>query len=315
MEECAQIALSSCLNLMRHESLLVLCDEPCLEIGQAFFSVGSLRAKEAVMVQITPRQLSGNEPPEQVAELISRFDVTVMPTSKSLTHTRARRNASQHGCRIATLPGITAETFSRTMKTDWERLGVRTRKVASQLSHAQKIEIKTELGTDLVFNTGGRHAKADDGRLNFKGAFGNIPAGEAFLAPQEGSAEGVLVIDGSFPLAGLLSEPLICRVKKGRAAEVVGHPCHKELLKLFIKYYDLARTIAEFGVGTLDTAVVCGHVLEDEKARGTIHIAFGDNASMGGTVKAPVHLDGVVRQPSVWLDGKLWMERGEMVEG
>jgi hypothetical protein len=69
-----------------------------------------------------------------------------------------------------------------------------------------------------------------------------------------------------------------------------------------------------FAIGrTLDTARISGGLLEDEKVMGTIHVAIGDNASMGGTVKVPVHLDGVVRNPSVWLDGVAWMEDGTVL--
>jgi leucyl aminopeptidase (aminopeptidase T) len=313
LESCALAALSQCLNLGRHERLLVVCDPPCEEIGRAFFDAGRQRSREAVMVEITPRKEDGNEPPGPVGEWFGQFDVAVMPTSKSLTHTQARRTASEKGCRIATLPGITREVFLRTMQVDWNRLGVATRRVAAHLSAARTIRIETPLGTNLTFETGGRHAKADDGRLNFKGAFGNLPAGEAYLAPLEGSAEGTVVVDGSFALAGLLDDPLVLQVKEGGVTDVSGHACAKEIEQLFVKYHRDARNIAEFGVGTLDGALVSGNTLEDEKAKGTVHVALGDNASMGGTVRVPVHLDAIMRSPSVWLDDKLWMDRGELV--
>jgi leucyl aminopeptidase (aminopeptidase T) len=236
-----------------------------------------------------------------------------MPTSKSLTHTKARREASETGTRIATLPGVTAECLIRTMQTDWQRLGTYTRRVAAQLSAAGTITIKTELGTNLTFQTGGRSAQADDGRLNFRGAYGNLPAGEAFLAPLEGTAEGVLVIDGSFPLVGILEEPLFITLAQGRVVEVAGHPCAQELEELLAHYRRPGRNLAEFGVGTLESAKITGNVLEDEKVRGTVHLAIGDNASMGGKVSVPLHLDGVILAPSVWLDGALWMEKGTLI--
>jgi aminopeptidase len=99
-------------------------------------------------------------------------------------------------------------------------------------------------------------------------------------------------------------------VRDGLAQAVSGNPCSRELRKVFDRIGPDARNVAEFGVGTLDTARISGNVLEDEKALGTIHIALGNNASMGGRVTAPVHLDAVVRKPSVWLDGALWMRDG-----
>ena len=311
--ECATIALEQCLALNRSERLLVVTDPPCEVIGLAFRQAGAAMCREAVMVEISPRRQSGNEPPAPVGEWFGQFDVAVMPTSRSLSHTQARRSACEKGTRIATLPGITPEAFIRTMRTDWDRLGRLTRGVASRLSGARSIRIATDVGTDISFLTGGRRAKPDDGRINTKGAFGNLPAGEAYLAPLEGSAQGRIVFDGSFPLCGLITEPMALDVVDGRVTTVYDHVAAGPLLKLFDQYGPDGRNIAEFGVGTLDSAVLSGLVLEDEKVKGTIHIALGDNASMGGTVQVPMHLDGVMRSPTVWLDGKLFMDAGVIV--
>jgi leucyl aminopeptidase (aminopeptidase T) len=49
---------------------------------------------------------------------------------------------------------------------------------------------------------------------------------------------------------------------------------------------------------------------------GTIHIAFGDNKSMGGKVGVASHLDGLVREPSVWFDDRQIMNDGRfLIEG
>jgi leucyl aminopeptidase (aminopeptidase T) len=313
MHQCAQVALKDCLNLGRQEMLLVVCDPPCYEIGTAFWEAGSQLCREAVMVQITPRKQNGNEPPAPIAELLGTFDVIVMPTSKSLSHTQARREACEKGARIATLPGITADVFLRTMMTDWEKLGLYTRRIAGQLSSASTIRVATDAGTDVTFETGGRSAKADDGRLIFKGAFGNLPAGEAYMAPLEGTAQGDIVIDGSFGVGGLLDTPIIFKVRKGKVVDVDSVQFGADIENLFDKYGAAARNIAEFGVGTLDCARISGNTLEDEKVRGTIHFAIGDNASMGGRVKVPLHLDGIIKSPSVWLDGNEWMKKGKII--
>ena len=54
-------------------------------------------------------------------------------------------------------------------------------------------------------------------------------------------------------------------------------------------------------------------MLEDEKAIGTVHLAFGDNKSMGGSVKVASHLDGVIMNPSVYVDDELILEEGRFV--
>jgi leucyl aminopeptidase (aminopeptidase T) len=173
--------------------------------------------------------------------------------------------------------------------------------------------VTADPGTDITFETGGRIAKADDGRLIFKGAFGNLPAGEAYMAPLENTAQGVIVIDGSFGVGGLLDAPIVFKVRKGKVTEVQSTQFGAEIEDLFDKYGAAARNIAEFGVGTLDCAIISGNTLEDEKVRGTIHFAVGDNASMGGSVRVPLHLDGIIKNPSVWLDGNEWMKKGKII--
>jgi len=315
LRECAEIALGECLNLSRNEQLLILCDPPCYTIGSAFRDIGVKRCKEAVMVQISPRKEHGNEPPMPVDQWLSQFDVAVLPTSKSLTNTRARMAACRKGTRIASLPGITEEVFIRTMKTDWKRLGRYTRSIAARLSSVKKIQITSEAGTDLVFETGGRHAKADDGAITSKGASGNLPAGKACLAPLEGTAEGKIVFEGSFSLIGPLNKPFALQVKSGKICRVFEHECSNYLRRIFNKYGGDARTIAEFGIGTLDTATVSGNILEDEKAKGTAHVALGDNISIGGNVNVPIHLGGRILGPTVRLDGRVWMEKGTIIGG
>ncbi len=308
----ARTALTRCLQLKREETLLVVCDPPCFEIGNALWEIGRSMCREAVMIQMSPREQNGNEPPDEVAEMFGRFDVAVMPTSKSLTHTQARRDACSRGTRIATLPGITMDTFERTMDADWEELCRETTEIADRLTNAKKVKITTAAGTDLSFDIDGRTAKADCGMIAEPGSYGNLPAGEAFLAPMEKTAQGVLVIDGSFPIAGILDIPLRLEIEGGLVVEASGHACAAQLNEIFERYGQNARNIAEFGVGTLPTARITGNILEDEKVKGTIHIAIGDNASMGGGVRVPVHFDGIVRRPDVALDGRKWMSNGEL---
>jgi leucyl aminopeptidase (aminopeptidase T) len=303
--EYAGIALSECLNLKRQEQLLVLCDPRCYEIGRAFYEAAVSRCKEVILVMFPSRKYDGNEPPELVGNWISQFDAVVIPASTSFAHTRARKFASENGTRIISLPAITQESFLRIMKTDWRKLGVYTRKIAGKLSAARKIKVTTESGTDFSFETGEGTAIADDGRIMSKGTFGTLPAGEAYLSPLVNTAEGVLVIDGSFSMVdGVLSEPVILTVKNGRVIKAEGHSCCAELEKIFVKYTHASRTVTEFGVGTHDTAQITGKMIEDEKVRGSVHIAIGD------TSRDSIHLVGIIQKPLVWLDDKLWIDHG-----
>ncbi len=154
----------------------------------------------------------------------------------------------------------------------------------------------------------------DTGMLKEPGSFSNLPAGEVYLAPVEGTAEGVLVLNWA-PNRKLAS-PIRVKVERGRAQEVSGdEPFVAEFIGNLDRFPD-NRNVAELGIGTNDRASRPDNVLESEKILGTIHIAFGDNSSMGGTVSTPFHQDFVFFSPtltveknglvqSVILDGRL----------
>ena len=93
--------------------------------------------------------------------------------------------------------------------------------------------------------------------------------------------------------------------RSGYATKIIGGVLARKLKLQLDAVGKDARNIAEFGIGTNDSAKLSGVLLEDEKVMGTIHIALGNNISMGGSVNVPIHLDGVVKKPTVWMDGKL----------
>jgi leucyl aminopeptidase (aminopeptidase T) len=102
-------------------------------------------------------------------------------------------------------------------------------------------------------------------------------------------------------------------VKDGYATRIIGGAMAKKLNKMLDVVGKDARSIAEFGIGTNDSAKLSGILLEDEKVMGTVHIALGNNISMGGSVNVPIHLDGVMKKPTVYLDGKLLMKEGKLL--
>ena len=310
MQELAEI-FKTTLGIKREEEVLLITDDGMLEVARLI--EGALRelSDEVLVLRMKPRKMHGEEPPRVVAEAMRHADVVLAPTSKSLSHTSARKRACEAGARVATLPGITLEMLtSGGMLADYHEVRRLAEEVAEKLSKAERIRIKTARGTDFEAGLKGRKALADTGILTKKGDFGNLPAGEAFIAPVEGESEGVLVFDGSFGILGKLAEPLRIRIAEGKAVEVEGD--EGRISTLFQRYAN-ASNVAEIGIGVNPRAQVMGNVLEDEKAFRTIHVAFGDNHTFGGNTRAEVHLDGVMLNPDVWLDGEKLMEKGKLL--
>lgn len=310
--EIAKTTLSVNLGLKPHESLLIVHDEPMKVIGKAFFEAGRVLGAESILLMIIPRAAHGSEPPPQVAEIMRRVDVVLAPTTMSISHTEARRTASAAGVRIATMPGITEEMMLRTLGIDYVPVAKTSRQLAALLSQATRARAVTPMGTDLSFSLDTRQGRADTGLVDFAGAFSNLPAGEAYIAPLEGTAQGVIVVDGS--MAGPLGNPVTITVRDGQAVQITGDERAEELAKVLAPYGTAGHNLAEFGLGTNPAATFGGSVLEEEKVLGTIHFAFGDNMTMGGKVAVPIHIDGIVTGATVWLDDTVILRNGKLVD-
>lgn len=312
LRQAAVIALRDCMGLQSHETLLVVTDEIKREIGQALHEAGKELCSESMLVEIRSREINGQEPPAAVAQMMRLADVVVCPTAKSLTHTDARREAVKAGTRVGTMPGITVDTMVRCLNADYEKIIALTDFVVGQLRGASQIRVVTAKGTDVTMPVAGRNVLPSKGVLRQKGESGNLPSGEAYLAPVEGGTQGRLVIDGSMAGIGMLEEPITIEIKDGYAEQITGGAQARQLEQMLDKAGRDARAVAEFGVGTNYKAILTGQILEDEKVYGTIHIAFGNNITMGGTISVSSHLDGLVTEPDVYLDGRLFIAKGKM---
>ncbi|GAW90867.1 aminopeptidase [Calderihabitans maritimus] len=313
LRKAAEITLRDCMGVREGEKVLIVIDEVTRSIGLKLFERAKELRTEAMLVEMVSRKTHGEEPPVAVAEAMKRVQVVVAATSKSLSHTQARQEANRAGARIASMPGITPDIMARTLNADYREIERASLKFASYLTQASTARITTAAGTDLVIGLEGREGKPDTGIYHEPGSFGNLPAGEAYIAPVEGTARGKLVVDGSMAGIGRLSQPLEMRVEEGKVVEVKGGP-EAELLRQMLEMHgEPAYNIAELGLGLNGRAILSGVVLEDEKVLGTVHVALGDNSTIGGRVQVPSHLDGVILKPTVELDGEIILREGKFV--
>lgn len=311
LQDAAIIAVRDCMGAKLGECMLVIMDEGTRRVGSALFDAGRALGLEAMAVEMLPRTRNGEEPPKAIAEIMKHVDLLLAPTSKSLSHTVAREEASRAGVRCATLPGITEECMARCLAADYSAVAARSHKYADILTRGSSVRITNDDGTDLTLVIEGRTGEPDTGILHERGAFGNLPAGEAYIAPLEGKASGVFVADGAMAGSEFVGDKIRIRVESGYAVEISGGRAAQALEAIIAPLGVAARNIAELGIGTNERAILTGSVLEDEKVMGTIHIAIGDNSHMGGVVSVPSHLDGIVLAPTVTVDGVAIMESGK----
>ena len=224
-------------------------------------------------------------------------DAVIALSHYSTTHTIFRKLITAAGARYASMPLFDPSMLSGPMSVDYRELKRLTSDIAKRISGAGWIEISSANGTRLLLKKGGRKARQDNGDYRKAGAAGNLPAGEVYFAPVEGTAEGRLVLEWA-PTRKLKS-PVTLVVKDGMVTEVTGRePFVKELKNRLAACPECAN-IAELGIGTNRLAARPDNILESEKILGTVHVALGDNHTFGGKVRAPFHQDFIFFSPTV----------------
>jgi aminopeptidase len=299
-----------CLGVRDRENVLVVADTVTRGIGEALRDAAHEAGGDAVLTVMTPRATNGTEPPPTIAEALAACDVFIAPTSRSLSHTTARKRANDNGARGATLPGVTADMLARLMSVDFDALGARCRAVADLLTAADEAHVTCPLGTDLRLDLRRRSGISDDGLLTDRGAFGNLPCGEGFIAPAGG--EGRLVATSLATVGLVRGDPATLTVKDGHLVDATESE-GETLLDALRAHGAKGTNLAELGVGTNDAARLTGNVLEDEKILGTVHVAFGASAGIGGTVSVPIHLDCVIVDASLSIGGTEVLDGGRFV--
>ncbi len=260
---------------------------------------------------------------ERAFEMLSPYkddmvDVVIGMANFSTSHTRFRHLLTKiHGTRYASMPMFDPGMFNGPMDVDWNVIKKRTEYIAGLITKAESVTMKCPLGTDLHIGLSGRTGFADTGIITENGSFGNLPAGEVYTAPLEGTSEGLMVLEWS--TTRKLSPPVTLTVKGGRVVNASGDAQFVKYIENIFSASPTATNIAELGIGTNDRASRADNILEAEKILGTTHIALGDNTTFGGKTSANFHEDYVFFNPTLVLEyrdgtGETIIDRGNLRE-
>jgi leucyl aminopeptidase (aminopeptidase T) len=300
----------NCLGVGARDSVLVICNERERASAERLLYAAQSRARVTRLLEYPALKRDGEEPPDDVRSAMLGASVIFAAPTYSISHTSARLAATAAGARIVSMHAFT-DAVVRAISVDYELLRRSGARLTAALTAAGTCRIISAAGTDVSLSIVHRDATADDGNLQEPGAFGNLPAGEAYVAPLETIGDGTIVFDGALAGYGLLRAPLRVRLEAGRAVEAKGEAADW-LLATLDAGGEHGRSIAEIGIGTNPSAELCGLVAVDEKVLGTAHLAFGTSASFGGVNQAGVHIDGMLRAPTIELDGELLLDHGRL---
>jgi leucyl aminopeptidase (aminopeptidase T) len=314
MLDTARMAVKICAEVKRGEDVLIVTDTNMMKIADVLAKASREVGAETAVSIMSPREIHGNEPPKTVAAAMKAADVVFTPATYSITHTDAMVDALGNGARALILRGVTEEMMVRgAMTADYEELRKKSDRLAEKMSRTRTVHITSEYGTDSELNIENRQVFVLSGFATEPGTFAALPDGEVPVCPVEGSAEGIIVFDQTMDGIGILKKPIRLTVEGGNVVEVQGGEEAERLRKIIESSDDGATNIAEFAIGTNPKALLIGNMAEDKKKEGSVHIAIGDNHNLGGTVTSSIHLDGLMVNPSVELDGEVIIREGKLL--
>lgn len=246
-----------------------------------------------------------------VAEAMCGADLVIALTRANAAHTEARQKATRAGVGVIVLPESDLPDFfmAEGWNADFQALRPQIQGLADALTRADTARVTSAAGTDITMSIAGRRGRALHGFANTE----DISAGyclESSLAPVEGTAEGVIVVNASIPGVSLIrDEPVRIVYERGMAVSIEGGAEARKFRELLAGFNDpLVYNLGELGVGMNPCCQLDGTMLSDESVYGSIQLALGTSAYIGGTVKAAAHYDTIVTDAQLWLDGRLVLD-------
>ncbi len=342
LSRAAEIAVEECLGLRANETLLIISNPDTEQelIARAVEKAARLRDCRVTLL-LQPVKSQADFAEGYVLEAIEKLPDAVVslsadklgkdgkrlscplkaPDGRSYNHIFTYLLSGVRRIRSFWSPGVSVECFARTLSADYGKMRQRAGQLKRLLDQSSSIKVLSSAGTDLRFGIRGRRAHLDDGDFRLPGEGGNLPAGEVFISPTLGSAQGKIVFEASMAdIEGcmLLDSPITCTLSGGYVMDCEGGEQAQRLETALRKGMDMAsslvslsgmkpeealryatnaRNLGEFGIGLNEKAKITGNMLEDEKIASTCHFAIGFNYEEDAP--AMIHLDGLVQCPTV----------------
>lgn len=311
-------------------SILVVVDQPMLEQEAAiwFEAAKNLEDTKIKLLVLEGLTQSGQKTISELNQACKTADITLLQTSFSLTHTDAALAGTNNAGRVASLPMVNYEMLTRTLAADYQQIYELGESLKKAIQSGNEIRITSPFGTDITAKIR-QDGIINDGGIIGAGEIGNLPGGEVFFAPLEGSTNGTWVINGSladFEKKTSPQNPIKLIIKNGyvtkiKPATTINQPqptqqsaqVAKQFWELLSKTGPQAFNVAEIGIGTNQSTNPLGEIIEAEKAYGTAHLAVGNNKFIGGSINVPIHLDGLTLEPTITIDNQVLLKEGEFV--
>ncbi|WP_341250416.1 aminopeptidase [Euzebya pacifica] len=282
-------------------------------VVDALLAAVSAAGGEGTLLVQPPRGRAGEPANGIIAAALAGADVVIAPTSTALSFTPELKQAMNNGTRAIVMTGVTRkELIAGAGVADYEEVYRITKPLSEAITAGSQMHITCKNGSDLTASLEGVTCGIGASFAREPGQISSYPSGEAWSAPKAGTGNGVLVADGSAHELGFLSEHIKVHFADGRAVKIEGNE-QADQLRRMIDGVENGDNLGELSVGTNPSARFLGNITEDKKQVGTMHFALG-NSVVGGTVKAPIHVDLLILKPTLHVDGELLVEDGVIIK-
>lgn len=313
-----EFMIKASLAIKPGENVLIIADtDENIEIATMMAAEAKSVGAEVAITIIDPRKDFNHEPPRFVTESMKHADV-IIGIIYTLMHTKARKAAQSAGARFASLGGVGKDYLSALdfNQEDLHLVEKRARRLAEMVTQAKMARITSDRGTSLTMSLLGRKGIAMLPICREPGAYCYLPDySEVPCPPVEGTAEGTLVIDGTMlgatELDRIVNEPIKLEIKEGKIIEISGGKDAEDLKTILARADSNAKVVAELGIGTNHKVRKLRGVRKDDAILGTVHIGFGKNNHIGGAMDSELHLDLMVRKPTLELDESVIIAGGK----
>lgn len=323
LTKTARSAIEDCLRIKPGETVTIVTDT---EISPLVYHslAGAVIAAGGIptIVIMEPLAHVNAEPPAAVAAAMRESDAFINACSRTISHTKARLAAQlEYKRRTLNMATATEDMLINGASTaDYKKVREIGRKVVDVLNKGKQVRVVSDYGTDVTFSIEGRPVKVlfeplDASNYEQSALF---PGGETPLCPVEGTTNGTIVIDRFILDIGLLSKPVTWKVRDGKVYEITGGFEADQLKEYLRKYGDEnSLYIGEFSIGINYAARSIGSNLEDKQSYGSVHIGIGSGVPnlphYSPKYHSKTHIDGLMFKPTVFVDGKVLVDKGEIV--
>lgn len=319
----ARNIVRTCMNVSPGEQVLIYVDEPLVFVRERLSREVLESGASGIWTYTIPEAVRPLKAyPLSLHQLITQVDVVIglqsdhfalQESSPRMALAKSwRKGRARWGFGIC----IDEDILANELSADYQEIAALTERLAQKMDRKERVHLTSPAGTELTLFIAGREVKRDTGLIHIPATYGNLPAGEVYMAPLEDSADGVVVVDKSF--VGIpVKTPVRITFERGRAISIEGEEEAEELRRRVEdakgkEHGEWAEVIGELGIGTNPRARLLGNIMTDEKVKGTVHVALGNNYDhpIGGVNRAPIHIDGVVGEPTLVVDGEVLIEKG-----